>query len=626
MRLITSIAAGVLAVVAVWVLTGRAPEAQGIEPDPETVIYSSIRPPNWDLYLFEQPGSPPRRLTTNPGLDYNAAISPDGRWVVFTSERTGSPDLYRLRLDVEHPGAPQPLLATNAMEDAATFSPDGRTLVFVSTRDGSPDIFTMPFAPDDAGAPGEPINLTRHEAGDYNPVFSPDGTRILFSSSRDASDAGSATAAAANAYEASELYVMHADGTGVRRLTRHEGWDGSPAWTPEGESIAFYSERDGEPRIYRMREDGSGSRPVGAPGAAALSPAFGPDGRLAFTVRRDDRWTIVSAGPDGSDLRVESDTARDYWAPAYDPASGHLIAHGPGPVDEASRFESDEPGAFFLHPPQLVELPDRSLSLQAVRGYLPTLHLKAGEVATSEAFSRLVVASLDGTQQRVVFDRADTDRYRGDVSVWGPSWSSDGQWLAFGVGLPFGAPTEDVDIWKSRSDGSEAMNVTADSDANDAFPDFSPDGRRIVFRSTRDGNAEIYVMDADGTNVHRLTRHDATDTMPAFSSQGDRVAFSSLRDGDYEIYLLDVDAQGNPGRLERLTRSPGRDMHPRFSPDDRWVLFTSERGKLNDELPLSRVIFQPQPYGELHAVRLEDKEVVRLTHNKWEDGPSAWER
>ena len=302
MRLITSVAAGVLAVVAGWVLTGRAPEAQGIEPDPETVVYSSIRPPNWNLYLFEQPGSPPRRLTTNPGLDYNAAISPDGRWVVFTSERTGSPDLYRLRLDVEHPGAPQPLLATNVMEDAATFSPDGRTLVFVSTRDGSPDIFTMPFAPDDAGAPGEPINLTRHEAGDYNPVFSPDGTRILFSSSRDASDAGSATAAAANAYEASELYVMHADGTGVRRLTHHEGWDGSPAWTPEGESIAFYSERDGEPRIYRMREDGSGSRPVGAPGAAALSPAFGPDGRLAFTVRRDDRWTIVSAGPDGSDL------------------------------------------------------------------------------------------------------------------------------------------------------------------------------------------------------------------------------------------------------------------------------------------------------------------------------------
>ena len=67
-------------------------------------------------------------------------------------------------------------------------------------------------------------------------------------------------------------------------------------------------------------------------------------------------------------------------------------------------------------------------------------------------------------------------------------------------------------------------------------------------------------------------------------------------------------------------------MHPKFSPDDEWVLFTSQRGEFNDELPLLRVVFQPQPYGELHAIRLADRTVVRLTHNKWEDGPAAWVR
>ena len=73
---------------------GRVHGTQGAAPDTETIVYSSIQPSNWNLYLFESPGSEPRRLTTDPGLDYNAAISPDGRWVVFTSERSGNPDLY----------------------------------------------------------------------------------------------------------------------------------------------------------------------------------------------------------------------------------------------------------------------------------------------------------------------------------------------------------------------------------------------------------------------------------------------------------------------------------------------------------------------------------------------------
>ena len=269
-------------------------------------------------------------------------------------------------------------------------------------------------------------------------------------------------------------------------------------------------------------------------------------------------------------------------------------------------------------------MPGRRVSLVGIRGYLPAVDPTSGEVATSEAFARLVASRADGTGKRVVFDLAGADRYRGPDSVWGPSWSKDGRWLAFAVGPPFASGNVDVDIWKIGARGGEAVNVTLDSESNDAFPDFSPDGRRLVFRSMRDGNAEIYVMNADGTGVQRLTHHAATDTMPAFSSGGDRIAFTSLRDGNFELYTIAFDAAGRPGAPERLTRSPGHDMHPRFSPDDEWVLFTSQRGEFSDELPLLRVVFQPQPYGELHAIRPSDRTVVRLTHNKWEDGPTAW--
>ncbi len=643
------------------------PVRGGQEPEParETIVYSSILPANWDLYLFDGPGSEPRRLTTDPGLDYNAAISPDGRWVVFTSERTGSPDLYVL--DLHRDAAPRPLVEGPAMEDAAAISPDGRRLLFVSTRDGNADVFEMPFRPEDPSSAGEARNLTRHAAGDYNPAFSPDGARILFSSSRDTAVATSTGASPGPTYLASELYVMEADGTGVRRLTRHESWDGAPAWTPDGQGVFFYSQRDGESRIYRTGVDsaadhepdgpaghgldgaadpgpngaagpGSDGAAVGrmaaagpdaisAPDEAALSPTFSPDGRLAYTANRDGRWTLVSTRPDGTDPRVESDAARDYWAPAYDPASGRLLAHGPGPVADASVFESDAPGEFLVHPPLPVDMPDRQVSLVGIRGYLPAVDPTSGEIATSEAFARLVASRPDGSGKRVIHDLAGgADRYRGPDSAWGPSWSKDGEWLAFIVGPPFASDAVDVDIWKIRSDGTGLVSLTPDSDANDALPDFSPDGRRIVFRSRRGGNADIYLMNADGGDVRRLTHHEATDTMPAFSSGGDRVAFTSLRDGNFELYTVAIDADGRAGPPERLTTSPGHDMHPRFSPDDEWVLFTSQRAELGDELPLLRVVFQPQPYGELHAVRLSDRTVVRLTHNKWEDGPTAWVR
>ena len=542
-------------------------------------------------------------------------------------------------VDLESDAGPRPLVEGPALEDAAAISPDGRRLLFVSTRDGNADIFAIPFRPWDPSAPEAAVNLTRHAAGDYNPAFSPDGTRILFSSSRDAAVTTSTTPGLPPNYLASELYMMQADGSDVRRLTHHESWDGAPAWTPDGRGVLFYSQRDGEPRIYRAAIEGSDRidrgdgidgalpEPISAPGEAALSPVPAPDGRLAFTTRRDDRWTIVSTLPDGSEPRIESDTARDYWAPAYDPVSGHLLAHGPGPIDPASRFESDAPGAFRIHRPLQVAMPPgRRVSLIGIRGYLPAVDPTSGEIATSEAFARLVASRPDGTGKRVVFDLAGADRYRGPDSTWGPTWSKDGRWLAFAVGPPFARGNVDVDIWKIDAAGGEAVDLTADSEANDAFPDFSPDGRRIVFRSMRDGNAEIYVMNADGANVQRLTHHEATDTMPAFSSAGDRVAFTSFRDGNFEIYTVALDEDGRPGPPERLTRHPGLDMHPRFSPDDEWVLFTSQRGEFSDELPLLRVIFQPQPYGELHAIRLSDRTVVRLTHNKWEDGPTAWVR
>ncbi|RPJ07641.1 MAG: hypothetical protein EHM36_06570, partial [Deltaproteobacteria bacterium] len=238
---------------------------QAADPARGRIVYTSFRPANLDLYLFDFPGLAPRRLTTHPALDYNPVFSHDGRWVVFCSERRGNPDLYAL--DLQNPGPPRLLTDSAALEDAPAISPDGQWLAFVSTRDGNADIFVMPFRPNGPDASAQAVNLTRHRAGDFNPAFSPDGKQIAFSSDRDG-------------YRASEVYVMQADGSNVRRLTESPGWDGSPAWSQDGQWIYFYSQRDTGQGIYRMKADGSDQMRVAS--GPALSPAVLPNGRLAF--------------------------------------------------------------------------------------------------------------------------------------------------------------------------------------------------------------------------------------------------------------------------------------------------------------------------------------------------------
>jgi len=585
----------------------------------ETIFYTAIRPANWDLYLFEKPEQPPRRLTTHPALDYNATFSPDGRHVVFCSERRGNPDLFVLEL--ANPGVPRPLTESPAMEDAPAISPDGKSMAFVSTRDGKADIFIMPFRPDGPPADQGAVNLTRSSrAGNFNPAFSPDGRFIAFASDRDR-------------YRASEIYVMGADGSSPTRLTDSPGWDGSPAWTPDGKRIYFYSQRDGGLHLYSMNPDGTAQRPTFPHFSfpEMISPAPAPEGRIAFSSRDNGSWHIFSANPDGSDLRQESDRAIDYWAPAFDQANGRLIAHGPGNGREAPLILADGkrlegtgvPGPFVVDDTAKVRLPDRQLDLRGVRTAFPAYDPASGLLLGADHFKSIVVSEPDGQGLRRVFHHPDPFR-----SVWGPVWSPDGRWIACSVGPTFAGVGARVDIWKFRPDGSGAVNLTEGSGASNGFPYFSPDGSRLLFRSDReDGDMEIYIMDAkgdaDGGDPVRLTRHAGTDTMPAFSPAGDRIGFTSEVEGDFEIHTLEIGPNGQSGEPRRVTHSPGRDMHPKFSPDGKWLVFASERGGLNDEEPLIP-IFNPQPYGEIFALRLADGLTVRLTHNKWEDGVPSW--
>jgi Tol biopolymer transport system component len=151
--------------------------------------------------------------------------------------------------------------------------------------------------------------------------------------------------------------------------------------------------------------------------------------------------------------------------------------------------------------------------------------------------------------------------------------------------------------------GGAPRRLTSNT-AEDDFPLFAPGGQKMSFLTNRDGNWELYVMNADGSNPRRLTNTPGFEHSPAWSPDGSTIAFATDRDGgDWEIYLMDADG----GRPHNLTQAKGFDYSPTWSPDGRRIAFVSER----------------DGNAELYVIDAAGGNLERLTTNDRHDSLSA---
>jgi Tol biopolymer transport system component len=119
--------------------------------------------------------------------------------------------------------------------------------------------------------------------------------------------------------------------------------------------------------------------------------------------------------------------------------------------------------------------------------------------------------------------------------------------------------------------------------ASDLHPAWSPDGTRIAFVSDRDGDWEIYVINVDGTGIRQLTFNDDWDSYPDWSPSGTQLAYTSRQDGNYDLYVVDVSS----GAVRRLTTNPHTDAHPAWSPGGQHIAYTvviAQGGTLRREI------------------------------------------
>jgi Tol biopolymer transport system component len=169
-----------------------------------------------------------------------------------------------------------------------------------------------------------------------------------------------------------------------------------------------------------------------------------------------------------------------------------------------------------------------------------------------------------------------------------PSWSPDGQRIVFST-----ERDGQSDIMVMEADGTGRRSLTT-TPSEEGAPSFSPDGRRIVFDTNRDGNSEIYTMDAEGHSPVRVTTHAATDRSAAWSHDGQRIAFLSDRDRrpNFDVYVMNADGSG----VQRVTMD-GTFWSPQFSPDGKFLAVQGDRDirliNLADRT-VKRLTFDPQ--------------------------------
>ncbi|MDQ6677483.1 MAG: hypothetical protein M3Z09_09330 [Acidobacteriota bacterium] len=573
------------------------------------IAFQSFAPYNTDIFIAGRDGSNARPLVPDPALDYNASFSPDGQWIIFTSQRDGFAEIYRVKPDGSKL---ERLTDDRAFDDQGVLSPDGKSLAYVSSRSGQADIWVLDMITRKAH------NISKHAAGDFRPAWSADGQWIAFSSDRDPSiKACPPTTAPGPAPfvtpQFTSIYMARPNGSGLRRITDASELAGTPHWAPDGTHLVFYSAAPDEvckggllfgtglSQIVSV-EWKTGERQTITTGTELkVFPRYVNAKEMAYQTRAGIRFT------GGLEL------AGDFEAPDWSPDHRSMVFHRE--VDRRPERDRGVNSSPSLDPRfTLLRVPNAaSFSPKGDRMVYVGTNF-GGETRTGA----LVILAEDGSSRRVIYEGASND----DITF--PVWSPLGDTILFGLGGFFQRSTiKPARLMSIRPDGTSLTPVTP-GDANSGMPSWSPDGKQVVYRVTKGQTRGLYILDVAAGASRKLETGSDQDTFPSWSPRGDWISFTSKRDGDYEIYRIRPDGTG----VQRLTHSPGKNAHATFSPDGEWIAFSTGRQGFKDEA-IHLLLASPfgltfQPYGEIAVMRADGSDVRLLTDNSIEDGAPSW--
>jgi TolB protein len=255
-----------------------------------------------------------------------------------------------------------------------------------------------------------------------------------------------------------EIFIMNADGTGLKQLTDNAYEDGSPSLAPDGTKILFNSSPTNQTDIYVMNIDGTEIKQLTSTSENEEHPEWSPNGRkILYTRYPAESWhngDIFVMDADGNNCVQLTDNPKDDMRPFFSPDMKTVI------------FNSNRDGNIEIY-----------------------------------------TMNTDGTNQKRLMNTK-TPQWK----IF-PNFSPDGKKIVYTL---TNTATRQADIHIINSDGTDDV-VIISIVGRDEHPRWSPNGNRIVFQSERDGNFEIYVMNSDGSNQTRLTNNPGFDGWPTWS-------------------------------------------------------------------------------------------------------------
>lgn len=441
-----------------------------------------------------------------------------------------------------------PLAVSFGDQYAPTFSPDGRQVAYAWNGDAEDnfDIYVKLVNSSSAA-----LRLTTSKDVDYSPAWSPDGEWIAFCRGN---DTGRGT-----------IWIVPALGGAERKIADINDpgspWDRALSWTPDSKKLAVAASfTSGKPRGVRLVDVTTGaSKQIVQPAGSEedMYPAVSPDGKfVAFTRdtgRGISRIMVVPVGG-GSPQPVAVPSQQVYNArPAWTPDSTHIV------------FVSNVDGESHAWlAPFRSSRPARELA--ALGGGVYDVAISAAGqlgLVRQSGDSNLYMLRFGSASQRPIGSPA---RILASTRLEeSPSVRSDDRQIAFASNR-----SGYEEIWTARTDGSDVMQVTYLQNPVTGSPDWSPDGRRIVFDSRAGGRSQLYVTSGDGGRAQPVCCSAGLAAVPHWSPDGHSIYFSSDRTGRMEVWRV----QETGGTPVQITKNGGFAAVP--SLDGKWLYYSSD--------------------------------------------------